>query len=95
MLKKLFSTTLMLGLLGATPAMMTAAQDRDHDRDRGRCPNIHKAVAALEAAKHDLETAQHKFCGHRDEAIEATNRALEQLRKAERCDKCGGEEHEH
>jgi len=54
----------------------------------GRCPNIHKAIGALEVAKGDLEHAAHDFCGHRAEAVEAVNRALEQLRRAEECDKC-------
>ena len=52
------------------------------------CPNIHKAIGALETALHDLETARHDFCGHREKAAEDTRRALEQLRAAEACDRC-------
>ena len=52
------------------------------------CPNIHKAVGALEAALHDLETARHDFCGHRQKAVDDTRKALDQLRKAEDCDRC-------
>ncbi|MGA3324962.1 MAG: hypothetical protein ABSF45_10855 [Terriglobia bacterium] len=53
-----------------------------------RCPAIHEAIRALESARHDLEEARHDFCGHKREAMEATHRAIEQLREAEGCDKC-------
>src|ERR1019366_487286 len=53
-----------------------------------RCPNIHEAVRTLEAAERDLREARHDFCGHKREAMEATHRAIEQLRAAESCDKC-------
>ncbi|HYA96981.1 MAG TPA: hypothetical protein VEH49_02720 [Methylomirabilota bacterium] len=53
-----------------------------------RCPNIHRAVGALETALHDLEVAGHDFCGHKVEAMESTRRALEHLRAAEACDRC-------
>ena len=52
------------------------------------CPNIHHAVEALQSAMHDMEKADHDFCGHKQEAMEATGRALEQLRRAESCDRC-------
>jgi hypothetical protein len=55
-----------------------------------RHPQIRKAIAALDRAKVDLQQADHDFCGHRVEALEATNRALEQLNKALNYDK-----HEH
>lgn len=52
-----------------------------------RHPAIRKAIVALEAAKNDLEHAAHDFGGHRVEAIEAINHALEQLHKALQYDK--------
>jgi hypothetical protein len=52
------------------------------------CPNIHKAVGALETAVHDLEIAKHNFCGHRERALEDARKALDQLRQAENCDRC-------
>jgi HEPN domain-containing protein len=67
----------------AAAAASNAAQREPH-------PQIRKAIAALERAKTDLQRADHDFCGHRDEALEATNRAIEQLRKALNYDK-----HEH
>lgn len=70
--------TLASGIPAASPSSAVPA----------RCPNIHHAVEALQSAKGDLERAGHDFCGHKVEAIEATNHALEQLRKAEECDRC-------
>ena len=52
------------------------------------CPNIHKAIGALESALHDMDVARHDFCGHKAEAMEATRRAIEQLRRSEGCDNC-------
>ena len=53
-----------------------------------RCPNIHEAVHALEAAMNDLQNAGHNFCNHKKEAMESTRRALHDLRAAENCDRC-------
>jgi LPS O-antigen subunit length determinant protein (WzzB/FepE family) len=53
-----------------------------------RCPRIHEAIRALEVAERDMREAGHDFCGHKREAMEATHRAIEQLRAAEGCDSC-------
>ncbi len=53
-----------------------------------RCPNIHGAQDALRSAAQELRDAKHDFCGHRKDALEATNAALRQLREAENCEKC-------
>jgi F0F1-type ATP synthase membrane subunit b/b' len=47
-----------------------------------RHPEIRKAINALERARTDLQNAAHDFCGHRAEALEATDNALRQLRLA-------------
>jgi hypothetical protein len=52
-----------------------------------RHPLIRQAISALEAAKRDLHSASHEYCGHRVEALEAVNRALTQLKLALDCDK--------
>jgi hypothetical protein len=57
-----------------------------------RCPSIHEALHALEAAERDMHEARHDFCGHRRDAMQATHAAIEQLREAEACDRC--REHE-
>jgi len=53
-----------------------------------RCPAVHEAIQALEAAMHDMEEARHDFCGQKREAMEATHRAIEHLRRAEECEQC-------
>lgn len=90
-MKKILSLAVILGLLifaamvMAKPAPATMA----------RCPNIHKAIGALDAAMHDMEVAAHDFCGHKAEAMEASRHAIEQLRKAEECKECGGGDRDH
>jgi hypothetical protein len=58
------------GLLGST----ANAQERH--------PAIRNAIDALQAARADLWNARHDFGGHRRAAIDAIDRALEQLRLA-------------
>jgi len=50
-------------------------------------PELHKAMRKLRGAKEDLEKADHDFGGHRVKAIEAIDRALEELRAALEFDK--------
>src|SRR5262249_36768533 len=49
-------------------------------------PLIRKAIAALENAAVDLENAAHDFCGHREAALDAVQRAINQLQLALECD---------
>ena len=85
-MKKILGLAVILGLL-IFAAMLMA---KPAPATMARCPNIHKAVVALDAAMHDMEVAAHDFCGHKAEAMEASRHALEQLRKAEECKECGG-----
>jgi len=48
-------------------------------------PLIRRAVNALQAARTDLQNAAHDYCGHRVEALNATNAALDQLQQALAC----------
>ncbi len=50
-------------------------------------PHIRAAVGELREAREELRTAAHDFCGHRKEAVEATNAALKQLQLALECDR--------
>lgn len=56
--------------LAATVAEATPAEPH---------PQIREALEALRRAKAHMEHAAHDFGGHRVEAIEATNKAIEQL----------------
>ncbi|HWX42725.1 MAG TPA: hypothetical protein VN345_16350 [Blastocatellia bacterium] len=53
-------------------------------------PLIRRAVNALQAAKGDLQNAAHDYCGHRVDALAATNAALTQLQQALACDSSKG-----
>ncbi len=50
-------------------------------------PLIRQAMSALQAARRDLNSTTHEYCGHRVDALEAVNRALTQLKLALECDK--------
>lgn len=50
-------------------------------------PRIRKAIRELEAAKVELQRAPHDFGGHRADALQAVDRAIEQLRLALQYDK--------
>jgi hypothetical protein len=54
---------------------------------RERHPEINRAIRALEVAKAHLQKAAHDFGGHRAEALEAVDKALEQLKLALQYDK--------
>lgn len=48
-------------------------------------PLIKRALNALQTAKTDLQNAAHDYCGHRVEALEATNAAIGELQQALDC----------
>jgi hypothetical protein len=50
-------------------------------------PHIRAAIGELREAREELRTAARDFCGHRAEAVEATNAALKQLQLALECDR--------
>jgi hypothetical protein len=58
---------------------------------RERHPQIRKAINVLERARVDLQDARHIYCGHRAEALEATNAAIQQLRLALQYDRASNE----
>jgi len=62
----------------ATPATATPAEPH---------PQIREALASLRHAKEHMEHAAHDFGGHRVEALEATNKAIQQLEICLRYDK--------
>jgi len=48
-------------------------------------PRIRAAMSELREARHELESANHDFCGHRRDALEQTDRAIRQLQFAIDC----------
>jgi hypothetical protein len=76
----------MTGTVGITTANPPAsAVSGDPSASAARLethPMIRRAIGALEAAKGDLQAANHDFCGHREDALESVNNALTQLRAA-------------
>jgi hypothetical protein len=64
----------------ALPATPAATPAEPH-------PEIRGALASLRRAKEHMENAAYDFGGHRVEAIEATNRAIQQLELCLKYDK--------
>jgi hypothetical protein len=72
--------------VAALAGLCMAASNVALAEGRERHPNIRRALDALRAARNDLEHADHDFGGHRVEAMEAIDRAIEQLALALRFD---------
>jgi acyl-CoA reductase-like NAD-dependent aldehyde dehydrogenase len=64
-----------------------AAQTRARNTQRERHPAIRAAIRSLEKAKYDLQHAAHDFGGHRADALQAVDSAINQLRLALQSDK--------
>jgi len=79
--------TAILALAAAFALPVTMISRAQAEPRREHHPEIHKAIAALEAAKHYMERADHDFHGHRVEALRATDEAIHQLRLAVESDK--------
>ncbi len=85
-----FSLSALGAANAAQPAAKPAAAAQGPGQRRGggeRHPEIRMAINALERAKKHLQEVAHDFGGHRAEALEAVNRAIEQLKLALRYDK--------
>jgi len=61
--------------VAAAPAVGKAVHHEHH-------PELRKAIRKLRGAKQDLEKASHDYDGHKAKAIEAINRAIEELNDA-------------
>jgi len=68
---------LILFVLFAGPTASKAVADSH--------PLIKRALGALLSAQKDLQNAAHDYCGHRADALEATNVAIDQLQQALDC----------
>ncbi len=82
----LLSTVAAVGALAFalnSPAQSTNAPAPHRERH----PAIRHALATLREAKIELEHADHDFGGHRVQAIQAVDQAMEQLKLALQYDK--------
>jgi hypothetical protein len=90
-LTSLLAASLLLNataLANRAPARGKSAAQAKTKRTRADShPKMREAIAALEAAKSELEQASGDFGGHKAEAIEAVNNALKRLRLALQFDK--------
>ena len=82
-MKRLFTSLPWLALL--TLAVVSVPRSAQTAPPPGEHPHIRAAIGELREAREELRTAAHDFCGHRKEAIEATDAALRQLQKALEC----------
>ena len=70
---------MFVGLISTSKPANTEPQERH--------PRIHAAMEALRDANEYMRSAAHDFCGHKVEAMRATDAAMRQLRLAEACDR--------
>ncbi len=82
-----FPLTAWAGPKAARPTAQPAQAGQRRRPGGERHPEIRAAIRALERAKRHLQEAAHDFGGHRAEALEAVNKALEQLKLALQYDK--------
>ncbi len=66
-----------MGLIGTSRPANTEPQERH--------PRIRAAVEALRDANEYMRAAPHDFCGHKVEAMRATDAAIRQLELARAC----------
>jgi len=72
---------------GSQPGNMGKMGKMEKGERNERHPEIRKALRSLEQAKDYMQHAAHDFGGHRDEAIEACDKAIAQLKLALQYDK--------
>jgi len=77
---KRFSVSLLLSMVFLAVAMAPSASAGADGH-----PLIKRALSALQSARTDLQNAAHDYCGHRVEALEATNTAISELQQALDC----------
>ena len=75
-------TGFLAAVLCISPAMIAPAFAENPREEKMEHPRIAKAIHEMEDAIAYMEAAPHDFGGHKREAIEATRRAIEQLKLA-------------
>jgi hypothetical protein len=69
-----FGLALLTGF-AAYPLANRSARAEEHEHN----PRIHHALEALREARHELNEAPHDFRGHKQEALESIDKAIEHL----------------
>jgi hypothetical protein len=77
-----FALALTLAFTHTAPAAPNAAASPAEPH-----PHIRAAIHELREARNELKTAAHDFGGHRDEALEATDKAIRELEACLKYDK--------
>jgi hypothetical protein len=77
--------SLMMGTVALAP-MSAAAQGGAH-LGRERHPELRRAMRALQNAKSALQQAAHDFNGHRERALDLTQKAIDEVQQAMRSDR--------
>ena len=80
--RRRFIESLTLGTIAAATVGLEADA-----APKERHPMIRRAIVALHGAKNELEHADTDFGGHRADALQAVNNALDQLQQALKYDK--------
>ena len=78
-MKKRIYTVAAVALLLLLPLTMAFAAGKAGGEKH---PRIHKAIGAIGAAIDELKAAPHDFGGHREAAVDACQKAVEQLKLA-------------
>ena len=65
----------LLSGLAAYPLATRTAKAEEHEHN----PRIHRALDALREARRELDEAPHDFRGHKKEAMDSIDRAIEHL----------------
>jgi len=68
-----------MGLIGTSRPANTEPQERH--------PRLHAALDALRDANEYMRAAPHDFCGHKVEAMRATDAAIRQIELARACER--------
>ena len=79
---KRFVSALALAMSLASLTVPVVSRAEDVIQETAEHPRIAKAIQELEEAIRYMEAAPHNFGGHKGEAIQASRRAVEQLRLA-------------
>lgn len=74
-----WATLLVLGTIAVPRAANTAPPPP------AEFPHMHAAANELREARNEMEHASHDFCGHRVDAIKATDGALKEINAAIAC----------